>query len=337
MMPNPRIAIVWQSATPWVALRDDIATLEGQPTVHVFVDPVGEIERLRRLRPQVLLFGHDAPDAEHAGMLRMLRAALGDCGLVLATGAERTGDLQALAQRADARLLDLPASRAAVATAIGQAMQSPVRDGAQALLGLTRGLCDEVNNPLLAALGQLRLLAIELEGDSGKLGKLRAAEASLRRIEITVARARQVQRASELRALVLQVDLGVLVNELVPCARCPSAMIRGDRELLTLALRDLDHVARDLAGVGEPPRYGLDHTASEIVLRIALRAAKVADWQLPRTFEPYYLGRLLRGTSHGLALFAVQQIVAAHGGQAQAVRQNDGIAFELTFPAGERG
>lgn len=336
MQAQPKIALVWQSATPCVTLRDELSALDGQPSVHVFADPVGEIERLRRLRPQVLLFGHDAPDAEHAGMLKMLRATLGDCGVVLATSTPQCGEVQALAQRVDARLLPMPATRAALASAIGQALQTPPRDGRQALLGLIRGLGDEVNNPLLAALGQLRLLAAELEHEPGKLAKLRAAENSLRRVEGSVARLRHVQRADELGRPSLRVDLGALVAEVDPHAGAAAHReplpVLGDPDLLRQMLRDLDHVARELAGPGTSPQWLALRVGDDAVLRVSLTAARVADWQLPRTFEPYYLGRLLRGTCHGLALFAVQQIVLAHGGAALVRRRGAGIEFELTLP-----
>jgi hypothetical protein len=109
--------------------------------------------------------------------------------------------------------------------------------------------------------------------------------------------------------------------------------IRGGHLGLDESLEVLTRVAAELHSVGCQVHFQLARLEGALRLRMALRGPGLEDWRLPRTFEPYYLNRLLRGSSQGLSLFVVQTAVHAHGGQATARRLPDGsLAVDLLLP-----
>ena len=81
--------------------------------------------------------------------------------------------------------------------------------------------------------------------------------------------------------------------------------------------------------------FVLSRLQAAVRLRLQITGAGLEDWRLPRTFEPYYLNRLLRGSSQGLSLFLVQTAVHGHRGQATARRLPDAsLALDLSLPTG---
>ena len=64
------------------------------------------------------------------------------------------------------------------------------------------------------------------------------------------------------------------------------------------------------------------------------RTGALPAWRLPRTFEPYYFSRVLRGTPQGLSLFLVQAIARSHGGRALARWEPDGsVSLRIELPS----
>jgi hypothetical protein len=89
-------------------------------------------------------------------------------------------------------------------------------------------------------------------------------------------------------------------------------------------------VAVELHELDGTAALALEPQTPGVRLRLRLGGKAFAGFRLPRTFEPYYLNRVLRGSSHGLSLFLVQTVVHAHHGQALARRLPDGaIAIDL--------
>ena len=101
-----------------------------------------------------------------------------------------------------------------------------------------------------------------------------------------------------------------------------SALLRGFEPDLQSALEELMRVGVDFAGIGCGAEIRLEALEDALSLSLILNGPGLGDWQLPRTFEPYYLNRVLRGSPHGLSLFLVRTVVHAHGGQALAQRDN---------------
>ena len=303
MLADARIALVWQCTTPVADLCTALCAAQPDARVTTFVDLITDGDALRRLRPHVLVVAVDAPSEELAGSLRLLSALLPGAGLVLATPQAQEEAAQRMARRLGAALLVLPSNSAAVAAALASALRAEPASESHAMLSLVRGIADEVNNPLLGALGQLRLLESELASDEAKLTKAKAASRALRRIQGTLERARALLRSGHVHGALLPVDVGALLREMLPGTAFAPAMVLCDRDLLRTALRNLSAVGRDLASEGHAPTYSVEPVLGDTIVRLEIAATRLADWQLPRTFEPYYLSRMLRGTSHGLSLF----------------------------------
>lgn len=331
-----KIAILWQSSTPVDEVTDTLAGASRAARICVFADAVAEGDAIRRFRPLLLVLVIDSPGAEDVGSLRLLCRMLTKTSTIVVTTTAHAAAGGELARRLQVRCVSWPADRNALIDALEAARGTVASSEPQALLNLTLGISDEVNNPLQTALGHLRLLESELARDEPKLLRVRAATRSLRRIQATLDRARQLQRATELSTLLLPVDLGAILGDLMPGREFAPTVVSGDRDLLATAIADLGAVGRDLAPDNHPPTFTLAQENGAAVVRLRLASSRLADWQLPRTFEPYYLSRLLRGTSHGLKLFGVHHIVEAHGGTARARRHADGgLVFELTLPGVE--
>jgi hypothetical protein len=78
----------------------------------------------------------------------------------------------------------------------------------------------------------------------------------------------------------------------------------------------------------------VEAVGATVRVRLLVDAGRLMAWQLPRTFEPYYLSRILQGTPHGLSLFLIQLIAHRHGGRALARWAERGeLGLELELPA----
>jgi hypothetical protein len=68
---------------------------------------------------------------------------------------------------------------------------------------------------------------------------------------------------------------------------------------------------------------------------LAANGDPVTGWSLPRTFEPYYPTRALRGQSQSLGFCFAQTVVLGHRGQATVRRLADGsLRFDFVLPPG---
>jgi len=334
MRRTSSIAVVWQSSTAVDDLAAALADAWPGARICVYGDLLGEAVAVPQFAPQLVVVGVDILAAEAVGSLRLLCRLVPDATVLVVTAPAHADFGRVLARNLGARHMVWPTERADLARHVAAAGGGTFAPEPQALLNLTLGISDEVNNPLQSALGHLRLLEAELTADQAKLARVQAATRSLRRIQATLERTRHLQRAAELPAALLPVDVAELLRSLAPITSLPAARVHGDRELLATALHDLLAVGRDISEEAQPPRFDLVAAPSHVVVRLHVPRPRLAAWQLPRTFEPYYLSRLLRGTSHGLKLFGVHHIVVAHGGTARAHRDASGaLVFELVLPA----
>ncbi|HLQ38694.1 MAG TPA: histidine kinase dimerization/phospho-acceptor domain-containing protein, partial [Planctomycetota bacterium] len=278
-------------------------------------------------------------------VLATLRAAQPALPIVLVAPAAAEVALAPLCQRLGLHLLLQPLSAASVAAALEQALLHSDRPREDVFLDLARGIADEINNPLMYVSGYLQLLkaSFDPQRDRDRSDQLTAALDGVHRIQEIVDRIRLLARAAAGKQNVQPLDLAALLAAAAPDAvataaagapgRAAATTVLADPELLVPAVRMFCQVGADLRGLGCTVELETAALAGGVRLRMRVHGQGLASWQLPRTFEPYYLGRLLRGTGHGMALFLVQTVVHAHGGQATARRQLDGsLHFDLWLP-----
>lgn len=286
---------------------------------------------------------------EEAGALRLLRGLVPGLALVLVVPAERELHLQPLCQRLGAGLLLLPYGPGDVASVLEQALLGSDRPREEVFLDLARGIADEINNPLMYVTGYLQLLAASFDPqrDKDRHDQLAFALGGVKRIQAAVERVRLLARVSGGLRQVGTVDLLALVKRsvsesagtgrLLPWVSEPEQAtftVNGDAELLDPAVAAMCRVATELQELGCNVHLLLSRLHAAVRLRLQVSGPGTASWRLPRTFEPYYLSRVLRGTSQGFGLFLAQLTALAHRGQATARRLPDGsLALDLWLTA----
>ncbi len=340
-----RIAVVEAGDS---SLAADLQGLSARPTVRCFHSLFGDAEAIRRFRPSVVIVYGSGPGSEEVGAVRMLRGLLPRSSLVLAGEAGDEVELRRLCSRFEARILLLPYSPAELSASLGRALDDNDRPAEEVFLDLARGIADEINNPLMFVSGHLQLLRQNLDpSDRAAADQVLAAQEGLSRIAATVEKMRLLSRAASLNGPGEPVDLVPLLAVAVRRGerRAGSSGVRlslpkesdhgvvtGHRALLEAALSDLARVAEGFADAGCQVSLALARLAKGPRLRLVVRGEGLEEWRLPRTFEPYFLNRILRGSPHGLGLFLVQTVVHAHGGQALARRGADGaLTVDLLF------
>jgi signal transduction histidine kinase len=317
--------------------------------VRHFPSLFGSAGELQQFAPHATFTLLGAEPLEEAGALRMLRGLLPGLALVLVAPVEREMQLQPLCQRLGAGLLLLPYGPGDVASVLEQALTGSDRPREEVFLDLARGIADEINNPLMYVTGYLQLLGASLDPqrDKDRQDQLAFALGGVARIQAAVERVRLLARASGGLRQQGAVELLALLHEnasevtgsgrLLPFVSEPeqaSFAVRGDAELLEPAVASLCRVGAELQELGCNVHLLLSRLDAAVRLRLQVSGPGTLSWRLPRTFEPYYLNRILRGTSQGFGLFLAQLVALAHRGQATARRLPDGsLALDLWLPA----
>ncbi len=326
----------------------ELGALPIRPEVRSFASLYEGTESLVAMRPDLLFVG--APEgagamADLIGALRLLRGLQPALASVVVAPSGREVHLHDLCERTGARILLQPFRPGDLAGVVAQALAGSDRPRDDVFLDLARGFADEINNPLLFLMGHLQLLQLQLDPTTGRdlREQVDAALAGASRIQGTVDRIRLLAQAAagprhsepfDLAAELTQVVTSHFAEPPVPpLLREPELgpfVVRGDAALLRPALELLARVAAELRDLGGGVHFVLTRLDGAVRLRLGLAGPGFEEWRLPRTFEPYYLNRLVRGSSHGLALFLVQTAVHAHRGLATARRLPEGqLAIDL--------
>ncbi|MGE3175639.1 MAG: histidine kinase dimerization/phospho-acceptor domain-containing protein [Planctomycetota bacterium] len=335
-------------------LSAELRALPLQPEVREFGDVYDDTEPLVAFRPQVLVLDGPAPGrpaTDLVGAVRVLRALLPGLALIVTAPGAREVELGPFCDRTGAHLLRTPFRSGDLAAALDRALAGGDRPRDEVFLDLARGFADEINNPLMFLMGHLQLLQAQIDPATGQAlrEQLQSALAGAQRIQGTVDRVRLLAQAAMGPRTQAPIDLHAQLHAAIerqqprpplpPVLREPDGAdvtVRGDAELLLPALDLLAMVACEVHALDCTVHFALWRLERAVRLRLSIHGTGLDDWRLPRTFEPYYLNHLLRGSSQGLALFVVQTAVHAHGGQATARRLPDGaVAIDLHLPAGD--
>ena len=326
-----------------------LRSLPVHPRTQSFANLYDDIGSIVEAQPDVLLVGTDHTDRDLAGALRLLRGLLPKVPVVVVAPMVREVEFAPICQRSGTHLLLTPLRPGALASALEQALGDSDRPAPEVFLDLARGFADEVNNPLMFLVGHLQLMLVDLvaEDDEDQRDKIRAALDGAERIGNIVEQIRQLARAAEGPVQQLPIDLAAMFGEALArqehsgdrpaiVEEPPNAefQVSGDADLLREALERFARVGLGLQDLGCQVHFLLTQMQGGIRLRMQVFGAKLANWRLPHTYEPYYLNRLSGDSSHGLSLFFAQTTVHGHGGQATARRMPDGsVVLDLQLPS----
>lgn len=325
---------------PDSTLPDLVASLAEPVEFLPLADLASGFVELVDFEPEVMLVD-GMPNAETVGALAVLRSSAPQCAIVVAVDPADDLRASALARRLAARVVQAPLDVALLLGLLGRARAPLEVVGPELFEDLVAGIADELNNPVLAALGNVQLLAATAAQDDVTRRYVAAATHALERAQAVLDRMRALTRSREVAGGERPADLAVvLADELRRLPPVDRDRIRVQRlapvEVLVPAAELAEVfgplIACALALTAPTRRLSLRLVRGRRSARLDLRLAVGAGVGLRVTelFRPYHVQRALRGSSHGLTLFLAQGRLRACGGSATARRRSDG-SLEMRF------
>lgn len=302
-------------------LASMLRRLSPRPEVRILDSLYTAATELLEFRPQLAMLSGNALVEADIGGLRLLQATLGELSLLLVVPPTQEVELTLLARRLHARMLIEPLDLRQLAALVRDPGMASEPSNPEFFVDLARGLGDAINNPLMFASGHLQLLELR-HCEAEDRQQILAIRQALDEIAACVEKVRSLaddgggRQVLILRSLLEEALSSVPAEiEIDAPAELDRAAVWGNREQLTVAFREFLAMAMEL---GERRSLALRCRDQLLQVELHLQGEFARGWQLPRSFEPYYLTRILRGSKHGLALFLVQAIIHAHGGTATA-------------------
>lgn len=216
-----------------------------------------------------------------------------------------------------------------------------------------RRLDHEIKNPLTG----LRAALVNLQETRGTEERQRAASNAAHAVDRLSRLLADLRKLSDLEERPLEnlpVDIPELLQDMVDAARSlpaygkreinllisrvpsPFPKVRGDRDLLGLAVYNLVENALKFTSAGEPVEVRALEDGRTIVLEVADSGGGIPAEDLSNIFEELYRGSNARGVEgSGLGLALVRRIVALHGGEIDVrSRQEEprGTVFTVRLP-----
>jgi two-component system OmpR family sensor kinase len=211
----------------------------------------------------------------------------------------------------------------------------------------------EFKNPLTAILAGLANISTAIMEDTHK-DSLLSVEAQVKRLRDLVADLRKLSDLETREIEWVQVDIAVLLKGLlalteeegtkdrrvilsIPEAPWPLPKVKGDWDLLFLAVHNLLHNALKFTSPGDTIEIRAFEDGSEVVIEVADTGPGIPEEEVSQVWEELYRGKSARGIEgSGLGLTLVRSIVARHGGQVNLrSRSGQGTVFIIRLPAGD--
>lgn len=319
-------------------LAQRLQAMPSHPVVQTFSDLYEDAAALSVFAPRILFLEHGPQFAQDLGAVRVLQALLPDLTVVLACDEAAEEQLRPACSENHLLVLKRPYSTGELHQIVAQALTGTPGTDAESYLQFVQGICDEINNPLLFASGHLQLMESRLSEGTDKTlhAQVAAVRQGLDRISRTMRKVQDMSRATQgdrlhdtfaVGSLLAQTEEQLRAAELTVAISCIDEVrvlpLQGDLMLLAGALFSLCQVGRELSGDEPPLALSIASTRNVVEVRMRVENPKLQEWELPQAFEPYYLNRILRGTTSGLNLFLVRLVARAHGGDAVAHRLSD--------------
>jgi signal transduction histidine kinase len=120
------------------------------------------------------------------------------------------------------------------------------------------------------------------------------------------------------------------------CAFPDEAVVRGDEDLIEIAVQNLLENARKFASGHARVRAAMSNGNGHVRLEVTTPGARIAAPQCERLFDRFYRAPEARGQSdgHGLGLALARHVARLHGGDVQCVSaETEDARFALELPA----
>jgi signal transduction histidine kinase len=137
-----------------------------------------------------------------------------------------------------------------------------------------------------------------------------------------------------------RVTARVLDGSAGECAFPDEALVRGDEDLIEIAVQNLLENARKFAAGDQPVRAAISDVSGQIRLEVTTPGARIAAGQCERLFDRFYRAPEVRThrDGHGLGLALARHVARLHGGDVQCVSaETDDARFALALPAWRAG
>jgi two-component system OmpR family sensor kinase len=216
-----------------------------------------------------------------------------------------------------------------------------------------RRLDHEIKNPLTG----LRAALVNLQEAHDSAERQKAAENANRAVERLTRLLNDLRKLSDLEERSIErlpVDIPELLDDVVDAARripayqgrnvnlfvtrvpAPLPPVRGDRDLLGLAMYNLVENALKYTSESDSIEVRALEDGKAVVVEVADSGGGIASEDLSKIFEELYRGSNARSTEgSGLGLALVNRIISLHGGQIDVrSRQNGprGTVFTVRLP-----
>ncbi len=227
-------------------------------------------------------------------------------------------------------------------------------EGREQLEQTVRALTHELKSPMTAIAGAAELLQEDIPA-ADREAFARQIKQQVERQRVLVERLLELSKLEHRRSLdhVESVDLGDCVDAAwarvaaraahrgptVEWLHRATATVRGERELLELAIGNLLDNAIDFSPPGSRLELRLDQTDGEVRFGLRDHGPGVEDYALPRLGERFFstarptadgeAGR--KGSGLGLAI--VREVAALHKGRLNVVNAAPGLRVELIIPS----
>jgi len=211
----------------------------------------------------------------------------------------------------------------------------------------------ELKNPLTAILAGLANLS-GVAKEPPHRASLISVEAQVKRLRDLVADLRKLSDLETRQIEWVAVDIATLLKGLlalqeeegfnhrnvtlsIPQAPWPLPQVRGDWDLLFLAIHNLLQNALKFTAPGDTIEIRSFEDGSEVVIEVADTGPGIPEEEVPHVWEELYRGKGARGVvGSGLGLALVRSIVIRHGGNVNLrSRSGQGTVFIIRLPVGE--
>ena len=234
-----------------------------------------------------------------------------------------------------------------------ETIKQSLQESEQGRQRFLRRLDHEMKNPLTG----LRAALVNLQETQNSAERQKASENANRAVERLTRLLNDLRKLSDLEERSIErlpVDIPELLDDVVGAARtipayqgrnvnlfvtkvpAPLPPIRGDRDLLGLAMYNLVENALKYSSPNDSVEVRALEDGKAVVVEVADSGGGIASDDLSKIFEELYRGANARSTEgSGLGLALVNRIVLLHGGQIDVRSRQDGprgTVFTVRLP-----